>query len=535
MKQMLTLAVLLLAFYVPTAIAQESIEGDWAGGSNLFPNSYGFIKARFEKSNDDVIGFFNAQAWAAAKRPISNVRIESSKVHFEFPSTAGIPFVADGELKDGVIRGEIRRGDEKGEFHLVRVAPVNPQIYKDYVGAYRISPNDVRVVTWSAFGHLRTVAVEGNAGESDWLLPLGGDKFFFGSSVVKSAAPTAFATFNRNAEGRITGFTVHSVGKLLVTAPKTEWFKQEQVQFNNGKVKLAGTLLTPNTKLRHSAVVWVHGSQDRGRDDSIPFTVGESYLRLGIAVLVFDKRGVGGSSGDWHTSSFEDLAEDLLSGVRFLRNRNDINGKQIGLEGVSQGGWIAPIAAARDPKISFMVLVAAAGVSSKEQVTYDALSKARRVGVPENELKEAEEFLRLQFEASRSEKAWQQLQAMIPAVRDKKWFRFTLGGIPRTSWIWESTRLTSFFEPEPILRKIKCPVLLIFGGEDANYPAQRSAEIMERVLRGGGNRDVTAKIFPGADHGLLVRQADGKLIPAPDPDETKYNWLIKRVNKPVAR
>ena len=200
------------------------------------------------------------------------------------------------------------------------------------------------------------------------------------------------------------------------------------------------------------------------------------------------------------------------------------------MEGVSQGGWVAPIAAARDPKISFMVLVAAAGVSSKEQVIYDALSKARRAGTPENELKEAEEILRLQFEASRSEKAWQQLQAMIPAVRDKKWFRFTLAGIPRTSWIWESTRLTSFFEPVPALQKIKCPVLLIFGGDDANYPAQRSAEIMAQALRGGGNRDVTTKIFQGADHGLLVRQTDGRMIPAPDPDDTKYNWLLKRVN-----
>ena len=90
--------------------------------------------------------------------------------------------------------------------------------------------------------------------------------------------------------------------------------------------------------------------------------------------------------------------------------------------------------------------------------------------------------------------------------------------------------MTSFFEPLPTLSKIKCPVLLIFGGEDANYPAQRSAEIMERALRGGGNRDVTAKISQGTDHGLMVRQTDGRMIPAPDPDNTKYNWLLKRVN-----
>ncbi len=177
-----------------------------------------------------------------------------------------------------------------------------------------------------------------------------------------------------------------------------------------------------------------------------------------------------------------------------------------------------------------MILISAAGVSSAEQVTYDQLGKARAAGVPENELPEAEAFLKLQFEASRNAKAWQQFQATIPKVKDKKWFRFTLGGISKESWVWESTRLTSFFEPVPTLRRIRCPVLLIFGGADPNYPAQRSAEIMERALSEGGNRDVTVKIFPGANHSILVRQADGRWVSAPDPDNTKNNWLIRRVN-----
>ncbi|MEJ7577276.1 MAG: alpha/beta fold hydrolase [Pyrinomonadaceae bacterium] len=527
-RQILTLAILLLAFYVPGVVAQESLEGDWAGGSNLSPTTHGFIQARFERTGTSFSDLFNAQTWNAAKRSMSNIRVESARLHFEFPSAAGTPFVADGELKDNVIRGTIRRGEEQGKFHLVRVARVNTRAYNDYVGAHQVAPNSTNLVTWSAFRHLRVVNINEGAGDS--LLPLSENRFFLGRSVVDSTTPAEIVTFVRNAQGQVTGFTLHKDGNLVVSAPKAEPYRQEQVSFRNGNVRLAGTLLTPRTKFRHSAVVLVHGSQDRGRDDKFPFIVADGYLRLGIAVLIFDKRGVGGSTGDWHTSSFEDLAGDVSAGVRFLKSRRDINRRQIGLEGSSQGGWVAPVVAARDRSVAFMILAAAAGVSPAEQVTYDQLGKARAAGVPESELQEAEAFLRLQFEASRSPEAWQRFQATIPNVKNKRWFQFTLGGIPRESWLWESTRLTSFFEPVPVLRRVGCPVLLLFGGADTNYPAQRSAEIMGRALREGGNHDVTAKIFPGANHSFLVRQSDGRWIPAPDPDNTKHNWLIRRVN-----
>lgn len=123
----------------------------------------------------------------------------------------------------------------------------------------------------------------------------------------------------------------------------------------------------------------------------------------------------------------------------------------------------------------------------------------------------------------------EQFQAAIPAARDKNWFRFTLGGVPKESWLWESTRLTTHFDPALVLRKIKCPTLLMFGALDPNYPVQKSADIMARALNEAGNKDVTIKIFPGANHSLQVRQPDGKLIGAPMA-ETETEWAIKRIN-----
>src|SRR5215813_8250558 len=127
---------ILVCFLTIGSRAQESIEGYWAGGSTLFGSPVS-IQARFEKTPTGYTGYFSAPAWNAAKRALENVRFNSSNLHFEFPSSTMIPFVCDGNLKDGLLRGTLSRGDEKGNFHLVRVANISPKLFEQYVGGYQ--------------------------------------------------------------------------------------------------------------------------------------------------------------------------------------------------------------------------------------------------------------------------------------------------------------------------------------------------------------------------------------------------------------
>jgi pimeloyl-ACP methyl ester carboxylesterase len=505
--------------------AQSSVEGYWAGGSNLFGRNIA-IQAHIEKTPTGFTGHFSAPAWNAAKRVISNIQFDGTKLRFEFPSSTMIPFVCQAELKDEILQGTLSRGSETGNFHLVRAATFTQKQYDEYVGGYRAEKGEDWLVTWGAFGKLRILSLDGNG---DALFPLSENKFFLGRSVINSPKPEGFVTFSKDEKGHVTGLTFKVGNQPEQKRIRAEIYNQEQVSFYNGKVKLAGTLLLPPTKLRHSAMVLVHGSQDRSRDDDYEFMFANIYLKLGIAVLIFDKRGVGASTGDWHYASMDDLAEDVLAGVRYLKTRPDINPKQIGLRGVSAGGWVAPLAAARSKDIAYLVTISAAGVSPAEQVTHDQLRKAKEAGVTEAELMEAEKFFRLQFDAVRSEKAWANFQAAIPAARDKAWFRFTLGDVPKESWLWESTRLTVHFDPIPFLQKIKCPTLLLFGELDPNYPAAKSAANMERALKMAGNKDITVHIFPKANHSLQVLQPDGKLVGVP-MGEVETDWAIKRIN-----
>src|SRR5207248_3726314 len=104
----------------------------------------------------------------------------------------------------------------------------------------------------------------------------------------------------------------------------------------------------------------VHASGAEDREYLLPFA--RFLIRHGIAVLGYDKRGVGGSTGDWNTASFDDLAGDVVAAFAYLKARTDIDGSQIGLLGWSQAGWVMPLAAVRASDIAFLISISGPGV-----------------------------------------------------------------------------------------------------------------------------------------------------------------------------
>jgi pimeloyl-ACP methyl ester carboxylesterase len=468
-------------------------------------------------------------AWRVVRRPLSLVRFESPQLHFEFPSNTGVPFVADAQLENGAVRGTIRRGDEKGTFHLVPVARVNPTLYDNYVGTYQTEAGQLRLITWGAFGHLRLT--DPSTGGSVALFPSSETTFFFGANVISSTSAQQTITFNRNAAGAVASLVVRQPGSPERTLPRVDRYRQEQVRFRNGKVTLAGTLLLPSTGGRHPAIIFHEGSGDWTRDDTWYSRPVDLFLKHGIAVLLYDKRGDGGSTGDWHTSSYTDLADDLLAGVRLLKSRRDINPRHIGVRGFSQGGWIASLAAARSRDVAFIIYISASGAGTiEEQDTSGLLAKMRADGFSEAEMEEARRFVRLTYEAPHSREAWRRLQVALPNARSQRWFSRTIGGLSRDNWVWEQRRLNAGYDPAATFRRVRCPVLIIFGEKD--NPTPGIARI-EQALREAGNRDYIVRVFPGADHDLEVgKQGDGKLDWAEGFLELLTSWTLQRVTVP---
>src|SRR5262249_48103074 len=138
--------------------------------------------------------------------------------------------------------------------------------------------------------------------------------------------------------GKTAEFKLRRQGKA-----KPKFYREEEVTFKNGEVTLSGTLFVPLRKTKSfPAVVFAHGGAPEARTINKDWAL--RFVRRGIAALIYDKRGVGESTGDWRTANLDDLADDALAGVRLLKTRKEINPRQIAVAGHSQGGTIAPLA-----------------------------------------------------------------------------------------------------------------------------------------------------------------------------------------------
>ena len=142
---------------------------------------------------------------------------------------------------------------------------------------------------------------------------------------------------------------------------------EKAVTFANGNVLLSGSLLIPGDKGPYPAIVLIQGAGAEARNASR--FMAEFFVERGVAALIYDKRGVGESTGDWKVSSFEDLAGDAVAGVNYLLTQPTISKPHIGLMGSSQGGWIAPMAALLSQSVSFVIVKSAAGVTPESRGT----------------------------------------------------------------------------------------------------------------------------------------------------------------------
>ncbi len=251
------------------------------------------------------------------------------------------------------------------------------------------------------------------------------------------------------------------------------------VGFESGAVVLSGTLYLPLTAGPHPAVVLVHGS---GPDTREPYrNLAAHFARSGVAALVYDKRGTGRSTGDWRTAGFEALAEDAIAAVRLLRAHGAIATERVGLWGISQGGWILPLAASQAPEIAFIIPVSASGVSPARQEMWRVGNNLRY-----RELSAAAIGIGL--------KGTQMLYSLKP-LHERGWLT-----LPADLWF---VALDPWLDPAPTWERVRQPVLAIWGEIDGLVPTGESVEVVRSALERGGNRRYTLRVHSGADHGIL--------------------------------
>ncbi|MCE9522739.1 MAG: alpha/beta fold hydrolase, partial [Alphaproteobacteria bacterium] len=308
---------------------------------------------------------------------------------------------------------------------------------------------------------------------------------------------------------------------LVRAAPPAPISKRE-VSFANGDVKLAGEMVLPEGPGRHPTIVFLHGSGGEGRWASR--YLARKFAQQGFVALVYDKRGVGQSTGEWKQAGLEELAADAVAGVRFLQTQPEVDPTSIGVYGHSQGGTLAPLVAVGEPTLAFIIASAASGLDPAETEIY---SVENSIGLPELtdvERADAQRFVREIVEVAYHGRDRADLDAMAKEFGDRAWY---FKPPPPDDSYWSISRKIAAFRPLDQWRQVRVPVLLVFGSHDERVPPVRSADAIVAALKSASNTKVTLKMFPNAAHTLkIVPQIppNGWSKSVPDYAGTLVNW-----------
>lgn len=329
-------------------------------------------------------------------------------------------------------------------------------------------------------------------------------------------------------------------------------YHSEEVTFVNStdNITLAGTLTLPAKEGEFPVVVLISGSGPQNRDEELmghkPFLVIADYLtRNGIGVLRYDDRGTAQSGGRFATATSSDFSNDAEAAIEYLRTRHEVDSLRIGLIGHSEGGIIAPMVAARNRRVAFIVMLAGVGVPGHELMKTQVEDMAKASGVPDSARKInnriAERIYELILTSSDQDYVLdsltacmrQSLQAILPGSSPEEKNPIIQFNAKRMLSPWMQYFLR--YDPAPTLRKVTCPVLALNGTKDTQVAAQSNLSAIRKALEEGGNTDLTVRELPGLNHlfqecttGALNEYATIEQTFAPSALEVIVAWIKER-------
>ena len=521
------------------ALSRDLVDGQYVGAFQL-KEQIVYVRVEF-RTEAGATKLTVHSMMPGASGAITDVHVESSRVHFELPRDSE-RLVFEGRLKGDMISGSVRQNENRGTFQFVRSVQVSSEAYDEYAGAYELQPNSfVFIRRGDRLRQELPYSIEESflsyvqeSGERRILYPSSANSFFSGPTYVVPVPVNVRVTFLRTKTGGIDGLVWSEQGHSERIAKRSNLYREESVRFQSGETRLGCRLLVPSRPGSHPAVILIHGYGAANRNEGYLIPA-DFFARHGIAALVCDKRGTGASTGNWHDTSPSNLADDVLAGVEFLRGRKDINSKQVGLWAMSAGGPIAALVAARVRDLAFLILVSATILPTEERYLMMTEDWAQAAGFSAEEVKEAIAFAKLEMQFGTTGQGWEELEAAILSARNKRWFSRTwtsvFGATSKDHGHWRELRRHAQDNPESGFKKISCPVLAIFGEFDTAVRPAPNIERLQSALMYAGNQDFTLKVFPNTGHHLLLGRTGGRTY-VPGYFDVMTEWLLKRASVP---
>jgi pimeloyl-ACP methyl ester carboxylesterase len=289
-----------------------------------------------------------------------------------------------------------------------------------------------------------------------------------------------------------------------------------EIQIDVGDMLLPATLDLPAGPARGGVAV-LHGAEAGHRSFFCYLHLARTLPAVGVAVLRYDRR----PHVDNEDVPLDRQAGDAAAAIAALRGQ--VGDVPLGLWGLSQGAWAAPLTAARHPeRVSFLILVSSCGVSPAQQMRFGTVQQLRRHGFDEADVAELNELRAAAEDYLRGNADRAVAQLVVDRYADREWF--SLSYVPRRLPDKPGSWPDMDFDPVPVFAQVSCPVLLFYGGSDAWMPIDDSIAAWRRA-RTGAAAELTIERLAGCDHLPTLNESQNMADISPQYTRTLRRWI----------
>lgn len=521
------LTVVLSAAVASTATAGV-FDGEWIGGFRA-GEEWVLLQTRFGGEDADMTGRADVPARGLHDVLMRHVQAGERSLAFEIASKHGTLHFTGTVTEQGTLSGLVRHGTERTRFELFP--------------ARRLSAIELGRVQGSfvADDHVILLYADGNAlgyidydtGQLGRLFPLRDGRLVAGPDGASGPAISLTVVVERNREDQVTGFSWAPRGKPVRRYRRSRAYRSETARFHSRDgVALSGVFLIPNTTGPHPALVMASGSGPTRATSLMPYA--DSLVRGGVAVLLFDKRGVGASGGNHFEAGIELQAADAVAGVDWLYDHPAVDADRIGIVGMSLGGWVAPLAASMSERVRFIVLEAAPAITPAEHERLRVERQMKADGLSSRLINQALSFMDKKFDVARTGRGWDALRALREAGARAGWLPYVNAPTSLESLRWSWDHLLSY-DPRPALQALDIPVLALHGRADTVVDSTVNATVLESLIT-THERNLTVRQIPGANHSFLEASgAPGERAFVRGYFEQRVAWVLAQGRPAVER
>jgi pimeloyl-ACP methyl ester carboxylesterase len=277
----------------------------------------------------------------------------------------------------------------------------------------------------------------------------------------------------------------------------------ENIAFQCGQFNISGELRIPKDDGKHPLVIMVHG--DGAAYRSYFYKVKQSFLRAGYAVLIWDKPGCGESTGEFSKGrKLQERADILIAAVDEMKRHPRIDSTRIGVWGISQAGYVIPMALEKNLDPAFMILVGVPGQNGIDQTAYFVGRQVFFEGFTDEQAEEAQQLVKNVSGAKTYAEYMKYGKILLdkyPIVKD---LDYMAGVLPEEEWKPEDSNGDAYYDPIAVMKHTKIPTLVFLGEKDRHVDPMQSVKAYKKALKEAGNPNFEVALISGADHDIIL-------------------------------